>query len=224
MENINFERKKGVSIVSREAAEARRLYYLKKRHYWEQFEHKRGMHKLVKSTLLNLQELDKEFLVTPRSLERFFLLYLNQYHPSQQNLQRAVNMARVYALLSHQYYQSAEKYHMVASFFVSPSIWERWLIGRKAKESSIKLLKEMGLVISYRFNLNKHAPAEESRIVIMYQFVSQKVRWLHACVRTLIALEENPNKDGYSYCTYDDIMEDIFGYIEGTKNEDKDLF
>ena len=142
MENINFERKRSIVINSREAAEARRQYFLKKKSYWEQLEKKKGLHKVVKNTLLNMQELNKEFLVTPLALEKFFLVYLNKYHPSQQNLQRAVNMARVYALLSHQYYQSAEKYHMVASFFVSPSVWERWLIGRKAKESSIEIYKK----------------------------------------------------------------------------------
>ena len=58
----------------------------------------------------------------------------------------------------------------------------------------------------------------------MYQFVSQRVRWLHACVKTLIALEDNHIQDGDFNYTYDNIMEDIFGYIEETKNEDKDLF
>ena len=55
MENINFERKKGVSIVSREAAEARRQYFLKKKSYWEQLEKKKGLHKVVKNTLLNMR-------------------------------------------------------------------------------------------------------------------------------------------------------------------------
>lgn len=221
MQTIISERKKGVSIVSREAAEARRQYFLQKKSYWEQLEQKKGLHKVVKGTLLNMQELGKEFLVTPRALEKFFLLYLNKYHPSQQNKQRALNVARVYAVLSHQYYQSAEKYHMVASFFISPSVWERWLIGRKAKEGSIEILREMGLIIVYRYNRNKHAPTEESRFVIMYQFVSSKVQWLHACVKTLIGLEDD-RQEGFNY-TYDDVMEDIFGYIAKVEDEVKDL-
>ena len=222
METAISEKEKGVNLVSRKAAEVRRQYYLKKKSYWEQLEKKKGLHKVVKNTLLNMQELSKEFLVTPRALEKFFLLYLNKYHPSQQNKQRAINVARVYALLSHQYYQSAERYHMVASFFVSPSIWEKWLIGRKAKENSIKLLQEMGLIFSYRFNRNKHAPIEESRFVIMYQFILSKVQWLHACVKTLIALEDNP-QEGFNY-TYGDVMEDVFDYITHVEEEVKDLF
>lgn len=212
----NNIRKKGVSIVSREAAENRRAYFLKQMPYWEEFAKKRGMHKVIKNTLWNMQETHGEFLITPRPLEHFFLLYLNKFHPSQQNIQRALNLARVYAILVHQYYHSAENYNMVASFFVSPSIWRDWLIGRKAKENCIAILEEMGVIFSYRYNLNKHAPAEESRIVIMYQFKLKKVKWLYACVKTLLALkssEEPAYGTEREVYTYDEIMEDLFGYI-----------
>ncbi len=205
-------RKKGVSIISREAAEQRRQFFLKKKMYWEQFEQKKGLHEIVKNSLLNMQEPSGEFLILPRPLEQFFLLYLNKYHASQQNIQRALNIARVYSLLSHQYYKSATNFNMQASFYVSPSVWAKWFIGRKAQESSIKILKEMGLIISYRFNRNKYAPAENSRFVIMYQFNLQKVKWLYACVKTLTALGEGIDEQKNAY-TYDDITEDIFGYI-----------
>lgn len=142
MENDNT-RKKGIVINSREAAESRRKFFLKYGAYWKQFEQKKGQHEIIKNALFNMQEPSSEFLILPRPLERFFLLYLNKYHPSQQNIQRALNITRVYSLLVHQYYKSAVKFFMVASFYVSPSIWEKWLIGRKAKESSIEILKEM---------------------------------------------------------------------------------
>ncbi len=206
-------RKKGVSLISREAVEQRRQFFLKKKVYWEQFEQKKGLHEIVKNSLLNMQEPSGEFLILPRPLEQFFLLYLNKYHASQQNIQRALNITRVYSLLVHQYYKSATKFDMIASFYVSPSIWEKWLIGRKAKENSIMILKEMGLIISYRFNRNKGAPAEESRFVVMYQFNLQKVKWLYACVKTLSALGEDNVKRENAF-DYDDITEDIFGYIE----------
>lgn len=205
-------RKKGVNVTSREAAEQRRQFFLKKKMYWEQFEQKKGLHEIVKNSLLNMQEPSGEFLILPRPLEQFFLLYLNKYHASQQNIQRALNIARVYSLLSHQYYKSATNFNMQASFYVSPSVWDKWFIGRKAQESSIKILKEMGLIISYRFNRNKYAPAENSRFVIMYQFNLQKVKWLYACVKTLTALGEGIDEQKNAY-TYDDITEDIFGYI-----------
>lgn len=206
------------SIISREAAENRRQFFLRGKAYWEQFEQKKGQHEIIKNALLNMQEPNGEFLITPRPLEQFFLLYLNKFHPSQQNIQRALNIARVYSLLVHQYYKSAVNFNMVSSFYVSPSIWEKWLIGRKAKENSIEILKEMGIIISYRFNRNKHAPAEESRFVIMYQFDMQKVKWLYACVKTLSALNENLNTDDKrKVYIYDEITEDIFGYIEKAK-------
>ena len=216
MKTLSIEKKKGVSLVSRAAAEARRQYFLQQKSYWEHLEQKKGQHWVVKNSLLNLQELNKEFLILPLALEKFFLLYLDKHHPSQQNKQRAVNIARVYALLSHQYFQSAEKYNMVASFFVSPSIWDKWLIGRKAKESSIKTLQEMDVIFSYRFNLEKHH--NKPRFVTMYQFKIAKVKWLHACAKTLLALQEN-RQDGDSQYNYDDIMEDIFGYIAQTEND-----
>lgn len=206
-------RKKGTSIIGRAIAEERRQFFLRKKVYWEQFEQKKGQHEIVKNALLNMQEPSGEFLIMPRPLEQFFLLYLNKYHASQQNIQRALNITRVYSLLVHQYYKSATKFDMIASFYVSPSIWEKWLIGRKAKENSIKILKEMGLIISYRFNRNKGAPAEESRFVVMYQFNLQKVKWLYACVKTLSTLEEGIDEHKNAF-NYDDIAEDIFGYIE----------
>ena len=123
----NTVRKQGVSLISREAAISRKEFFMKNKIYWEQFEKKIGLHKIVKNALLNLQEPTAEFLVVPRPLEKFFLLYLNKFFPSQQNKQCALNVARVFALLSHQYYHSAEKFNMKVSFFVSPSIWEKWL-------------------------------------------------------------------------------------------------
>lgn len=42
---------------------------------------------------------------------------------------------------------------MVSSFCVSPSIWDKWLIERKAKEIGITILKEMGVITSYRFTV-----------------------------------------------------------------------
>ena len=221
----NIVRKQGVSLISREAAISRKEFFMKNKIYWEQFEKKIGLHKIVKNALLNLQEPTAEFLVVPRPLEKFFLLYLNKFFPSQQNKQCALNVARVFALLSHQYYHSAEKFNMKVSFFVSPSIWEKWLIGRKAKKTSIKILEEMGLITKYRFNRNKNAPAEESRFVIMYQFNLQKVKWLYACVKTLIALEQKTScEDQRVVNKYEEITEDIFGYIEKVEDEEKYLF
>ena len=204
--------RKGYQIISLEAAESRRKYFLKYKPYWEQFEQKKGQHEIIKNALLNMQALGSEFLILPRLLERFFLLYLNKYHPSQQNLQRALNITRVYSVLVHQYYKSAVRFFMVASFYVSPNIWEKWLIGRKAKESSIEILKERGLIISYRFNRRKHAPAEESRFVIMYQFNLQKVKWLYLCVKRLSTIEEinKEFEEEQNKYTYDDIVEDEF--------------
>lgn len=216
-EKIDFS-KIGTSIANREFAEKRRLYFLKKKQYWEQFEQKKGNHTIIKSVLMDMEELSGEFLIVPRFLEQFFLLYLNKHHPSQQNSQLALNVARVFAVLSHQYYKSATQCNMTASFYVSPSVWEKWLVGRKAKESSIAILEKMGLIISYRFNRNKFAPAGNSRIVIMYQLNLGKVKWLHACVKTMAVYEEMKQESKYEgqeyHYSYDEIMDDIFGYIE----------
>ncbi len=220
----NIVRKQGVSIISRESAISRKEFFMKNKLYWEQFEKKIGLHKIVKNALFNLQEPTEEFLIVPRPLEKFFLLYLNKFFPSQQNKQCALNVARVFALLSHQYYLSAEKFNMKTSFYVSPSIWDKWLIGRKAKETSIKILKEMGLITKYRFNRNKYAPAEESRFVIMYQFNLQKIKWLYACVKTLIALEQKQAFEEQKVVKeYEEIEEDLFGYIEKNKSEEEYL-
>ena len=67
---------------------------------------------------------------------------------------------------------------MHASFYVSPSVWQKWFIGRKAKENSLLILKEIGLIIYYRFNRRKHTIAQNSRFVIMYQLKLNKVKWL----------------------------------------------
>jgi hypothetical protein len=206
-EEIDFS-KVGTSIIRRDFLERTQQYYLSRRKYWEQFEKKIGCHEVVKSTLMDMEELSREFLILPLILERFFFLYLEKNHPSQQNKQTALSITRVFSVLSHQYYKSATKFNMVAAFFVSPSVWDKFLIGRKAKESGIEVLKEMGLIISYRFNRNKYAPAENSRFVIMYEFDIRKLDWLVACVKTLVALEERGKK-----ISLDDIYEDIFGYI-----------
>ena len=221
----NIVRKQGVSIISREAAISRKEFFEKKKIYWEQFKKKEGMHKIVKNALLNMQEPTAEFLITPPALEKFFFLYLNKYHKSQQNKQSALSLTRVFSLLSHQYYLSAEKFNMKASFYVSPSIWDKWLIGRKAKENSIKILEEMDLIFQYRFNLNKYAPKEESRFVKMYQFNLQRVKWLYACVKTLIELEKkSPFEEQKLIKDYEEITEDIFGFIEKSESEEEYLF
>lgn len=211
----------GTSIVNREFAEKRRQYFLKKKQYWEQFEQKKGNHTIIKSMLMDMEELSGEFLIAPRFLEQFFLLYLNKHHPSQQNSQLALNVARVFAVLSHQYYKSATQCNMTASFYVSPSVWEKWLVGRKAKESSISILEKMGMIISYRFNRNKFAPAENSRIVTMYQFNLDKVKWLHGCVKTMAVYEEMKQESKYEeqeyHYSYDEIMDDIFDFIGKTE-------
>lgn len=93
----NTVRERGVSIISREAAISRKEFFMKNKIYWEQFEKKIGLHKIVKNALLNLQEPTAEFLVVPRPLEKFFFLYLNKFFSSQQNKQCALNVARVFA-------------------------------------------------------------------------------------------------------------------------------
>lgn len=220
----NLVRKQGVSIISREAVKSRKEFFEKNKMCWEQFEKKIGLHKIVKNALLNMQEPTAEFLVTPLALERFFFLYLKKFYKSQQSKQCALNIVRVFSLLSHQYYLSAEKFNMKASFFVSPSIWEKWLIGRKAKETSIKVLEDMGLIISYRFNRNKYAPAKDSKIVVMYQFNLKKLKWLYACVKTLIVMEEKISFEEKTIVkSYDEIVDDRFGYIEKAESEEEYL-
>ena len=186
---------KGVSIISREAAEERRQFYMKKKEYWEKFEQKAGLHIAVKNLLFKMQEESKEFLMVPRLLGVFFLLYLNKFHPSQQNMQRALNTTRVFFFFVHQFQKSINKFNMKTSFFVSPSIWEKWLIGRKAKESGIEILKKMGVLISYRYNRKKKMSIEEPRFVIMYQFNLQKVKWLYDCVRMVAIRDEAKQVD-----------------------------
>ncbi|MDR0426004.1 MAG: hypothetical protein LBH24_02420, partial [Clostridiales bacterium] len=68
---INFS-KIGTSIISRAFHEKTRQYYLSKKNYWEQFEEKIGSHELVKSQLMDMEELSREFLILPRLLEQFF--------------------------------------------------------------------------------------------------------------------------------------------------------
>lgn len=215
---INY---KGTSILSAEFQNKMRAKFIANRRYWDYLEKKKGAHVVVKNVLWNMQELSKEFLIVPRFLEQFFFLYLNEKSPSQQNKQLALNVARVLAILSHQYYKSATKFNMVSSFYVSPSVWDKFLVGRKAKDSSISVLKEMGLIISYRFNRNKYAPAENSRFVIIYQFNLEKVKWLHGCVKTMAAFEETKQEEKYEGreydYSYDEIMEDIFGFIGETE-------
>ncbi len=114
---------------------------------------------------------------------------------------------------------------MKTSFFVSPSIWEKWLIGRKAKESGIEILKKMGVLISYRYNRKKKMSIEEPRFVIMYQFNLQKVKWLYDCVRMVAIRDEAKQVDRYEEKTndysYDDIMDDL--EISGERGEDENL-
>lgn len=219
-ENIDFS-KIGTSIVCKEFQNKMRAKAVADKNYWEYLQDKKGNHLVVKNMLWNMQELSKEFLIMPRFLEQFFFLYLNEKHPSQQNKQLALNVARVFAVLSHQYYKSATNFNMVSSFWVSPSVWDKFLVGRKAKDNSIAILEKMGLIISYRFNRNKFAPAENSRFVIMYQFNVDKVKWLHACVKTLSALEDTRQEETCEererHFSYADITDDLFGFIEQTE-------
>ena len=154
------------SVLNRQATEQRIVYRMKHITYWKQFESKKGFHKTVNAILFKMQKVSGEFLIEPRLLQKFFLLYLNKFHPSQQNLQRALNVTRVYSLLVHQFYKSAKKFKIHTSFYVSPSVWQKWFIGRKAKENSLLILKEIGLIIYYRFNRRKHTIAQNSRFEI----------------------------------------------------------
>lgn len=212
---IDFS-KIGTSIANQEFAEKTRQYFLKKKEYWEQFDQKKGNHTIIKSMLMDMEELSGEFLIVPRFLEQFFLLYLNKHHPSQQNSQLALNVARVFAVL-----KSATQCNMTASFYVSPSVWEKWLVGRKAKESSIAILEKMGMIISYHFNRNKFAPTENPRIVTMYQFNLDKVKWLHGCVKTMAALEDTKQdeicEEREHHFSYADIEEDLSALLSKRK-------
>ena len=77
----NIVRERGVSIISREAAISRKEFFMKNKIYWEQFEKKIGLHKIVKNALLNLQEPTADFLVVPRPLEKFFFTLSKQIFP-----------------------------------------------------------------------------------------------------------------------------------------------
>ncbi len=53
----------------------------------------------------------------------------------------------------------------------------------------------------------------------------QKIKWLYACVKTLIALEQKtPCEDQRVVNKYEEITEDIFGYIGKVEDEEKYLF
>ena len=189
--------KVGENITAANSQIKMKKHYEANRSYWEWLENKKGNHFVVKNMLWKMQELSGEFLILPRFLDLFFFLYLNKKKPNQQNKQIALNLTRVYSLLCHQYYKSATTFNMITSFYVSPSVWDKFLIGRKAKDKSISILKEMGLIVAYRYNRNKFAPSDNSRFVIMYQFNLEKIKWIHYCVKSIHYLEENKKETKY---------------------------
>lgn len=213
----------GTSLLNPESMKEMKKKFEANRKYWDWLEQKKGNHVVVKNVLWNMQELSKEFLIIPCFLEKFFFIYLNEKHPSQQNKQLALNIARVFSLISHQYYKSATKFNMVSSFYVSPSVWDKFLIGRKAKDSSITILEEIGVITSYCFNRNKFAPPNESRFVIMYQFNLEKVRWLHACIKSIAYFEESKQEgkyEGRKYCyEFEDVIDDVGSFENFIENE-----
>ena len=206
----------GTSILNPELMKKAREKFLAHAKYWEQLDKKKGNHIEIKNRLYDMREFGCE-LVIPRLLEKFFFLYLNKHQPSQQNKQLALNVARVFAVLCYQYYRSARFFNMIASFWVSPSLWDKFLVGRKAKERSIAILQEIGLIIKpYHFNraynpLLAQKNQSEPRVVVMYQFDLERIERLHRCVEAMKKIEKTLEEDNLDYA-YD--IDDIVYFIE----------
>jgi len=215
---IDWE-KVGTSIVSPEAARARLEHFKEQKPYFESLEEKRGNHLKVKGILESMQSLSSAGLIVPRLLQSVLKIYLDKYAPSQQNKQLAKSTARVFALLSHEYYHAATKFNVIASFFVSPSVWKRFSFGRQEKESGLRVLIKMGVIINYKRNLNQFEPNKGLRITKFFQFNMAKVEELYSYVKALAGLEEDERLaiwEGYqpSYVYRDFTFDDVLEWLE----------
>lgn len=107
-------------------------------------------YKKVRKLIFNLQK-QSGAVIKPIVFAQLFYLYLKKYHPSRNNIDQARNMAEVFAILCNEYYIHAKMHGITSAFFVTEDKWREYMIGKTAKENSIKLLKEMKLIDYYNF-------------------------------------------------------------------------
>lgn len=89
-------------------------------------------------------------IIKPIAFGKQFYNYLCEKYPTNKmNIDRARTMAEVFAILCNEYYVHGLRYDLKSAFFVTEKTWLKMLIGRKARENSIKILKEIGLINYY---------------------------------------------------------------------------
>lgn len=115
----------------------------------KQLENKNN-YKKVRKILVDLQK-QSGSIIKPIAFAQLFYLYLKKNHPSRNNIDQARNMAEVFAILCNEYFIHGKTHNITSAFFITQEKWREYMIGRTARENSIKILKEIGLIDYYNF-------------------------------------------------------------------------
>lgn len=113
-------------------------------------EENKDNYKKIRKVLFNLQK-QSGAIIKPIAFAQLFYVYLRKYYPSRNNLDQARNMAEVFAILCNEYYIHGKMHGITTAFFITEEKWREYMIGKTAKEHSIKILKKMKLIDYYNF-------------------------------------------------------------------------
>ncbi len=88
------------------------------------------------------------YAMEPLAFRQLFKRYLDKYHPSQINIEKARTIAGVFACILNHYILHAEMHPVkIVEVFISERDWqEEYCFSKKAVKNSIKILREIGLI------------------------------------------------------------------------------
>ena len=132
-------------------------------------------HELVREQIMELQKLNGA-AIKPIVLIPVFYEQLHSEKPKgRMDRVKARNMADVFAALCNEYYiMNAYNNHPEEEFYMAPSKWEKYLLGKQAIRKSITELANMGL-ISYRKVSCPNDPMKKTFMYRIHAFMLERL-------------------------------------------------
>lgn len=102
--------------------------------------------------------------IKPLGLYEIIYNLLNEHSPSSMNRSKTRDIVDTFCALCNEYYLiSSRNKDTINEFFMTNERWDKYYLGQKARENSIKILNELGL-ISYRLARNPYKPINTVRM------------------------------------------------------------
>lgn len=101
-----------------------------------------------KSLLYILLQMSKKCgaVLNPIDLSHKIKEWLDKNKPSQNNIEKARNSAYVFACLCNEFRLKVKFDKVWDEFFMTNDLWDKYMIGRKIRQSSLNILQEMGWI------------------------------------------------------------------------------